>query len=174
MTIQIPTGDMSRATKNHNPFHGFVRTDSTLNENGRNVAEFGIELLTYASHLNADLHGWWPKNELRNFGEMIALMHSELSEALESWRDSEAMLFYTADNVEGFEGQQRWEGPEYIVDSTGARILGKPCGVASEFADVIIRILDTCAALDIPIAKALTQKHAYNVTRPFRHGNKLA
>ena len=34
---------------------------------------------------NAKAHGWWDDGE-RNFGELIALCHSELSEALEESR----------------------------------------------------------------------------------------
>ena len=36
-------------------------------------------------HKNAIKHGWWESS--RNFGELIALCHQELSEALESFRD---------------------------------------------------------------------------------------
>lgn len=82
-------------------------------------------------------------------------MHSELSEALEAWREGDDI---TKISHEG------------ICDPH----LGKPIGVASEFADVIIRILDTCEHLDIPITEALIEKHKYNSTRPYRHGNKRA
>ena len=36
-------------------------------------------------HKNAIKHGWWESS--RNFGELIALCHQELSEALEAFRD---------------------------------------------------------------------------------------
>ena len=36
-------------------------------------------------HENAVQHGWWEKD--RSNGELIALMHSELSEALEALRN---------------------------------------------------------------------------------------
>lgn len=123
-------------------------------------------------------HGWWEAGE-RNMGEMIALMHSELSEALEEARDpnnTNIPLYYT------YGKDQRWEGPQEIaaaavtVGDVGddETVLGKPCGLASEFADTIIRILDTCVTLNIPIGRALLEKHRYNLTRPYRHGGKLA
>ena len=39
-------------------------------------------------HQNAVDHGWWPDDKTtRNVAEQIALMHSELSEALEGYRN---------------------------------------------------------------------------------------
>ena len=39
---------------------------------------------------NAQLHGWWDKE--RSFRDIIALCHSELSEALEAYRNHEPVL----------------------------------------------------------------------------------
>jgi diadenosine tetraphosphatase ApaH/serine/threonine PP2A family protein phosphatase len=144
-----------------------VQTD--LNFNMRVAA--GINDLKLAVHQCAVDHGWWENGD-RNMGEMIALMHSELSEALEEYRDSEPYLYFRLDEPpagSGMVGPQKWEGVEQL-----AGVLGKPEGLAAEFADVIIRILDTCERLDIPITRALIVKHNYNLTRPYRHGGKLA
>ena len=43
-----------------------------------------IKELQKQVHENAKEHGWWDGEE-RNFGELIALCHSELFEALELW-----------------------------------------------------------------------------------------
>ena len=39
-----------------------------------------------------------------------------------------------------------------------------------EYADTIIRILDTCAKRGLPIGDALIAKMAYNASRPYKHG----
>lgn len=43
-----------------------------------------------------------------------------------------------------------------------------------ELADILIRCLDTAVALGVNIGKAVATKHAYNTTRPHKHGGKLA
>jgi hypothetical protein len=94
--------------------------------------------LAYETARNAgwyiDLETGQPKE--RNFGEVIALMHSELSEALEAHRKN-------------------------LMDDK----LPTRNGMEVEFADCIIRILDTCGALNLDIAGAFIEKNRYNQVR---------
>ena len=64
------------------------------------------------AHAIAKDHGWW--NEERTFGDLIALVHSKLSEALEAYRDE-------------------------VLPSKPHLLSTK---VASELADVVIRVAD--------------------------------
>lgn len=72
------------------------------------------------------------------FGDYVALLHSELSEALEAFRD------HRLADATG-QGQEVWahaamcEAPVFLAYRDP-----KPEGVGSELADVLIRLLDTC------------------------------
>lgn len=96
--------------------------------------------------------GWHDPGQERTFGEYIALMHSELSEALEEHRNGHR--------------------PNQIHYISGKAGTGKPEGIPIELADVIIRIMDYCGSENIDIHKAVALKMEYNSTRPHRHGGK--
>jgi NTP pyrophosphatase (non-canonical NTP hydrolase) len=106
----------------------------------------GINEVAKEIHENAVAHGWW--DEERGFPEVLALIHSEVSEALEEYRNG-----HGATEI-------------YFSDS------GKPEGIPTELADVIIRVLDYCGYAGINIDAAISQKHEYNKSRPYRHGGK--
>lgn len=103
-------------------------------------------------HQNALEHGWW--EEQRSFGEIIALCHSELSEALEEYRNG----------IQPNKIYHSWSSSESAAP--------KPEGVPIELADCIIRILDYCGQVGINIEEAVITKHEYNKTRPYKHGGK--
>lgn len=104
--------------------------------------------------------------------EDIALMHSELSEALEDYR------FGKTPNEIWYEQKIDPSNNVFKTDKSshehnGVRILNKPCGIPSEMADVIIRVLHFCGKHQINILQAVRQKMAYNESRPFKHGKKI-
>jgi NTP pyrophosphatase (non-canonical NTP hydrolase) len=156
-----------------------VDLDGTMSEMAKDEVSQGITTLAIAVSNCAHAHGWWNDDDGnkidRNMGEMLMLMTSELAEALESHRNSEPYLWYQHNFGPGLmHGPDEFSKPDetYSAEREFRGKLGKPEGVASEFADVIIRILDTCHTLDIPIIAALLDKHEYNISRPFRHGGK--
>ena len=71
--------------------------------------------------------------------------HSELSEALEAYREGQRMV---------------WDND------------GKPDGIAVEMVDCMIRILDWLAHENMDVEMLLEIKHRYNESRPYKHGGK--
>lgn len=94
-------------------------------------------------------HGWY--NPPKTPTEAIALMHSELSEALEELRNGKPLDLVYYNDLK----------PD------------KPEGFGVELADCVIRILDTCEYIGIDLEQMILLKNAYNETRPYRHGGKL-
>ena len=76
--------------------------------------------------------------------EPLLLMHAEISEAVEALR-------------EGNPESKKIPGHSHV---------------AEELADVIIRVLDYCGKNNINIGAAITAKHEFNRSRPYRHGGK--
>lgn len=76
----------------------------------------------------------------------LALIHSEVSEAVEHVRDDKYTIHYAEGN--------------------------KPDGMVVELADVLIRIFHLCGELGLPLEAAVLEKMAYNASRPSKHGRK--
>ena len=102
-----------------------------------------INEIAKAIHKNAVEHGWW--DEDRSVAEIIALCHSELSEALEAYRNREPLV---------------WDND------------GKPDGIAVEMIDCVIRVFDYLSHIGVDIEKIMTEKHEFNKSRPYKHGGK--
>lgn len=127
-------------------------------------------------HENAINHGWW--DEERGLPEIIALCHSELSEALEEYRAGRPMIYFpcNAGGVCCEEDKSASCGSRpYNPDDPEARCSvqsKKPEGIAVEMVDCAIRILDYLAHEGLNIDDIMARKMAYNKTRPYRHGGK--
>lgn len=103
-----------------------------------------------AIHQYAKDKGWWEPDRPRTFGDLLTLVHCELSEAYEEFRAGKGMT--------------------EIYENEGKP--GKAEGIAVELADAVIRILDMCAYYGIDLQAVMAQKHEFNKTRAYRHGNK--
>ena len=109
------------------------------------LPEFNLMLgiRTFSKHLyeHAKKSGFYsgPFND----AEKIALMHSELSEALEGLRR------------------------DCMDDHLPHRTM-----VEVELADAVIRIMNYCTHRHLDLAGAIVEKARYNTTRPRRHGGK--
>lgn len=119
----------------------------------------------YASRIHdvAVKHGFWGEDGMldRNFGEMVALMHSELSEALEAHREGKGAIYYKnirderhlkTESLPAMEQVSNAlifaETGQHVTDADWrewaeqGRIDRKPEGVAVELIDTVIRVLD--------------------------------
>jgi NTP pyrophosphatase (non-canonical NTP hydrolase) len=106
---------------------------------------------------------------------------NELAEEIRAWGErkgwndkevnlSEKLLLIVSEITEAFEHYRNGLGVKDIVwDETG-----KPDGFGVELADAAIRLLHLCALLGLDLDNLLAIKMAYNETRPYRHGNKIA
>lgn len=104
------------------------------------IARIGIAAAIKICHFRAVANGWWTGADgariRRNKGECIALMHSELSEALEAERKG-------------------------LMDDH----LPHRRAVEVELADCLIRIFDYAGEHGYDLANALCEKLAYNDQR---------
>jgi len=103
-----------------------------------------IKELQERSYQQAVDKGWTERDVL--LPEQVALIHSEASEALESWRKNEPVS---------------WEDEK-----------GKPQGIASEYADIFIRVGHYAQLLGFDLEVEVLRKLKYNETRSHRHGGK--
>ena len=129
---------------------------------------------------NAKKKGWdEPLSEAKSFGDWVALMHSEISEAYEDYRDghklneiyfeftnSQGTLKYSADEVE-----ELWVKEPWVKEPVFAASL-KPCGIPIEMADEVIRILHLAEFAGFNLYNMIELKMQYNTRRSFRHGGK--
>jgi hypothetical protein len=104
-----------------------------------------MDLIQAEIHATAVSKGWWEKE--RNIPECLMLIVSEISEALEEYRDGRVLLWHKGD---------------------------KPEGMYVELADAVIRIMDLCEHGHVSLADMIEIKTKYNNTRPYRHGGKAA
>ena len=119
-----------------------VNEDTTKTDGQMNIAE-----LQRKAHAIAKEKGWW--DEPRTFGDLIALVHSELSEALEGYRgyrDTRPRRWMASGELEpGHCFAQVDSGEAYLKRY-------KPIGVPSELADVVIRLADMAEYYRVDLA----------------------
>lgn len=109
-----------------------------------------IKDLCRIAHEESRRGGWYDADGgKRNTGELIALMHSELSEMLETLRKLD-----DDGNV-----KPSPKTPEFSA-------------LEEEAADLAIRLGDFCGYLGLRLEDAISAKMAFNRTRGYRHGGK--
>ena len=117
--------------------------------------------------LSKEIHSINVKNGFyegkKNIGEMIALCHSELSEALEAdrkaqysdWDNFNEELKAQKDHEDGWKSSFQIHIKDTFED---------------ELADTMIRIMDMSAYLGIDLESHIRAKMRYNSFREYKHG----
>lgn len=98
--------------------------------------------------------GFWPVDVVRNRGEMVALMITELSEAVEAHRKNNHAKLDSFEYEKYEDWVQRTKGTtsEWEAYWCLAFAGGIKDTVEDEFADTVIRILDYCYGWKIPLS----------------------
>lgn len=158
------------AAKNYIDHVEAERNDSTRHVRANVLANMQSEVTQWCER-----KGWKGESSARvTFGDTMALLHSEVSEALEAYRDW---------GLEDATGKKPRHLPSSLVAEVGvqkarelinadAKRPPKPEGVGSEFADVLIRLLDDCDRWGVDLAFEFERKMAYNETRAYQHGGR--
>lgn len=125
-----------------------MSSDMSLNDYAKAINDTAVE------------KGWW--EDERSFAEIVALCHSELSEALEEDRAGRPDAYYITDCPE--------EHTMVIgVDASGSC---KMEGKYTELCDCLIRILDYLGHNMVDVDGLVLAKMRYNESRPYRHGKR--
>lgn len=114
-----------------------------------------LQAIVEQAHATSVEHGWWSRAE-DTIPAKLLLVHSEVSEAVEEYRDDKVLGMY----------------PYFAVKDELGKLGTKPVGFAVELADIIIRVADIAGALGLDLTAAMLAKLEYNKTRPVRHGGK--
>lgn len=152
-----------------------------LDDNTVAIPETPLDDLARRIHAAQVAKGFWPSKtenygEERNFGEAIALITSELSEALDEHRSGRALVWFDEDHT-----TLRPDAEEDVLGNYPAdAFASKPEGVAVELADAVIRTFDYLGFLaddlrdefGLSIDELFELKSKYNATRPNKHGKK--
>lgn len=116
-------------------------------QNTRSMREMQAAIMEYA-----ESHGWnrgFDPSAANDVLAKLMLVTTELAEAAEDVRTG-------------------------AMQTTEAADTRKPVGFPTELADVVIRVLHLASLLGIDIEREVELKHAFNLTRPHRHGGLRA
>lgn len=133
-----------------------------------------INELAQQIYENAKSKGFYDDGKATNMGERLALINSEVSEALEADRKGRYA------NLDEYDKREKQIVDSYNnvangLDNQDFEILFKnkiKDTFQDELADIVIRCLDTAAFKGIDLKKHIELKMRYNSLREMMHGKK--
>lgn len=127
-----------------------------------------INELAKEIHLNAKSKGFF--DEPKNIGEMLCLIHSEVSEALEADRKNHyAVKSWNMETNIDLNDMDSTSKKQYFQQEFEIAIKNS---FEDELADVMIRVMDLAAFKGIDLEYHIKMKMAYNSMREHKHGKK--
>ena len=109
-----------------------------------------IRTLQNEAWANSEKHGFHETEKDREPITKLMLMIEEIIESFQEIRDGNNLRLITYREEDG-----------------------KPEGFPVELADLVIRTCDLAGILQVDLMRAIAEKHAFNLTRPYKHGRKL-
>lgn len=148
-----------------------TRADAVEGFHAANAAVFDI-MTRLVRQVNQD-NGWLDADGVRRhadgtertIGDEVALLHSEVSELFEEYRDGRIGRYY-----------EQKDGDETVIVPLASHAYPqgkKPIGIPSECADILVRLLDFCDSQGIDLYREWHAKVLFNSTRGHRHGGKV-
>jgi NTP pyrophosphatase (non-canonical NTP hydrolase) len=125
-----------------------------------------LEDLVNTCHKAAVEKGFASYGKQRTVAEHVALLVTEIGELFECTRDG---MQPTDERYEYATPSGKYLS---IHPETAEGVLGKPVGIPSELADLVIRICDFAGEWGIDLENAVREKMAYNLTRAHMHGRQ--
>jgi len=115
---------------------------------------------------------WYALTVSSIFGEMLCLIHSEVSEALEADRKGRYAKTEKSWHIKGLAekefGATFYEDNDFLREFT----LSVKDTFEDELADVMIRVMDLAAFKGIDLEAHIKAKMRYNAMREHKHGKK--
>lgn len=132
-----------------------------------------MEQLIKKAHMTARDKGFW--DDPRNKPELLMLIVSELSEALEALRKDHFANKMVADTLLKDLHLDEIDEEFFLLEGAWKESFEKyvKSSFEDEIADVAIRLFDLCGGLDVDLKKHIELKMKYNSMRGYKHGKKF-
>jgi len=138
----------------------------------------GINELSTEIYENAKSKGFHDDDYKKNIGEMLCLIHSEVSEALEADRKDRFTKTLSIKDGVSEDSKIPMSGAGWALSKSDNEEFKKEFTYyvkdtfEDELADIMIRVMDLAAFKGIDLEAHIKAKMRYNSLREYKHGKK--